>query len=123
VSGHHGDIMQRLLEHQRELRDTVPPTGATRRLAPAQGLIDYALLERVGSATTSVLDLTGVEAGVEDERTTERLAELRATLAAIQRDLNDARRRAYDAVLSLDDRLADLERRVAEAAAVLDEPA
>jgi hypothetical protein len=101
----------------------VPPTGATRRLAPAQGLIDYALLERVGSATTSVLDLTGVEAGVEDERTTERLAELRATLAAIQRDLNDARRRAYDAVLSLDDRLADLERRVAEAAAALDEPA
>jgi hypothetical protein len=117
VNGHHGDIMQELLDHQRKLREVVPPAGAARRFAPSQGLIDYSLLERLGSSASGLLDLTGAEsAGAAD---TNRLAELQARLTSIQRDLNDARRRAYDAVLALDDRLSEIERRVMDVASHL----
>lgn len=120
VNGHHGDIMQQLLDHQRKLREFVPPTVATRRFTSSQGLIDYALLDRLDASTSDVLDLTGAESGAAD--TSERLAELRARLTSIQRDLNDARRRAYDAVLSLDDRLSEIERAVTDVASQLREP-
>jgi hypothetical protein len=117
VNGHHGDIMHELLDHQRKLREVVPPAGAARRFAPSQGLIDYSLLERLGSSASGVLDLTGPESGGAAD--TNRLVELQARLTSIQRDLNDARRRAYDAVLALDDRLSEIERRVMDVASHL----
>jgi hypothetical protein len=118
VNGHHGDIMQELLDHQRKLREVVPPAGTTRRFAPSQGLIDYSLLERLDSSTSGLLDLTGAESGGAAD-TSDRLAELQARLTSIQRDLNGARRRAYDAVLALDDRLSEIERRVMDVASHL----
>lgn len=105
--------MQQLLDHQRDLRAVVPPTGATARLTPSYGLIDYSLLEQAGTAT-AVLDLTRVESGGAAGTATNDVTDVHARLSAIQRDLNDARRRAFDAVLSLDDRLAEIERAITE---------
>lgn len=121
MSGHHGDIMQQLLDHQQQLREVVPPAGATRRLTPSHGLIDYSLLEQASSAASALLDLTGVESGggTVTATVTDGLAELRTRLNVIQRDLNDARRRAFDAVLALDDRLAEIERAVTDVASQL----
>jgi hypothetical protein len=118
VNGHHGDIMQQLLDHQRKLREVVPATAATRRFTPSHGLIDYSLLERLDSSTSGLLDLTGAESGGAAD-SADRLAEVQARLTSIQRDLNDARRRAYDAVLALDDRLSEIERGVMDVASHL----
>jgi hypothetical protein len=120
MDGHHGDIMQQLLDHQRELREVVPPAGATRRLTPSYGLIDYSLLEQMSSVET-VLDLTGAGERAAVATSTDRAADLRDRLAAIKHDVNDARRRAFDAVLALDDRLAEIERAVTEVSSDLRE--
>jgi hypothetical protein len=117
VSGNRGDIVQRLPDHARELRAVVPTT-ASRPLVPPPGLIDYSLLDRPAPIET-VVELTTAER--EALTTADRLEELRGRLATIQRDLSHARRRAYDAVLSLDERLAKIDRAVKDVAAELHE--
>jgi hypothetical protein len=67
---HHDDIVKRLLEYQRQLRQGATPTEAARRAAPEPPLIDYSVLEEqqaVVTETEEIVDLTAVEANIEAE--------------------------------------------------------
>jgi hypothetical protein len=131
------DVLKRLADSQRALRQAMPPSGATMRVEPSVGLVDYGLLER--AEALSVLDLTSHDptpayepdeapspwvapdepretpaaspwAATGDPR--ERAERLERSLEAIHRDLNEARRAAYDAIMALDDRFLELERAI-----------
>jgi hypothetical protein len=60
---HHDDIVKRLLEYQRRLREGASPAEAARLAAPEPPLIDYAALdEQQAVATEEVVDLRAAEA-------------------------------------------------------------
>ena len=114
------DVMKRLVDSQRALRESLPPTGATARVEPSMGLVDYGLLERSDTPPhASLLDLTSHDhpreaapAWIPADDPRRRAERLERSLEAIHRDLNEARRTACDAIIALDDRFLEIERAI-----------
>jgi hypothetical protein len=156
----HDDIVKRLLEYQRQLREGATPTEAAQRATSGPPLIDYSALEEqqaVATETVEVMDLAAAEAEAEARAEAEReatphawaedrlieipeaeetagpavqetietptaggdLAErvtaLEKILKDLAKDLHDLRSQSQDYALVVDDRLAVIQAKVAEA--------
>ena len=72
----HDDIMKRLLDYQRNLREGATPDEAA---TPQPGLIDYAALETEETAGDRLVDLATAEAELEDTSTADSTTEIDAT--------------------------------------------
>lgn len=140
---HHDDIVRRLLEYQRWLREGASPHEAAERAAPdpEPPLIDYPALERESAIAThvdEVVDLSAAEVEApapwsepavveipEAEPALEtpapsgdlegRVDALEQTLRALAMELHDLRSRSQDYALLVDDRLAAIQDMVARA--------
>ena len=128
---HHDDIVKRLLEYQRQLREGATPSEAAQRATSGPLLIDYSALEEqqaVVTGTEEVVDLTAAEAeaeaegGAEAEQATatggdlaERIAALERTLSDLVKDVHDLRAQSQSNALVVDDRLAAIQAKLAEA--------
>jgi len=62
----HEDIMHRILEYQRQLREGDPPPPPTSTM-PERPLMDFAAAEALSAETADLVDLTAAEAALEAE--------------------------------------------------------
>lgn len=155
---HHDDIVKRLLEYQRQLREGATSSEAALQAGVEAPLIDYSALEvqqAVATETGEIVDLTAAEADVEAEPESEvtlpmwpgnrlieipeaegtapppvqeavetptaggdladRITALERILKDLVEDLHGLRTKSQDYALVVDDRLAAIQAKLAEA--------
>lgn len=140
----HDDIMQRLLDYQRQLREGLTPEQAAEPAA-SPILVDYAALESPAhiatqTDTVEVIDLAAIEAAIEEsiDADTEpapadavpqiwatssnasgdlaaRLAKLEDTLSGVAESVSDLRAQFQNMAIAADDRLAAIESMISSA--------
>lgn len=131
----HDDIMKRLLDYQRHLREGTSPAVAAEAATAERPLIDYAAAEAVGTQTetVTVVDITAAEAEIEadtapiaeTELETE-ISSLEAAEAAEPEDAPSAAEQIWSeaapaAVGDLAARVTELERTLARVATMIGE--
>jgi hypothetical protein len=131
----HDDIMKRLLDYQRHLREGTSPAAAAEAATDERPMIDYAAAEAIGTQTETetLVDITAAEAQIEADTApiaetgfeTE-ISSLEAADAAVPEDAPSAAEQTWSettpaAAGDLAARVAELERTIARVATMIGE--